>query len=163
MKTITSEHVENTWTRMAEMSLDQAQKFAFQMAEEQPHILEYLAASGEAYEFNNDENELLVYLGIVVWQMMCSNDKLPKIEPDSIIDVEEKNLSMIDYLSIEDEKSFDDIVIEIFEKHNQPEILKYLLEALLEEEDEDCDIRDEMKGALFHCLKTVVEVVDLHD
>ncbi|MGQ9498721.1 MAG: hypothetical protein ACUVSP_10670 [Desulfotomaculales bacterium] len=44
-----------------------------QMSRQQPAVLAYLLAAGEGL-LNEDEQELLFYLGVVVWQIMLKGD-----------------------------------------------------------------------------------------
>ena len=44
--------------------------------------------------------------------------------------------------------------------YSQPEVLKYVVEAIMEQPDEDCVIRDENLGVMFLDLKTVIDCFD---
>ncbi|MFC1849144.1 hypothetical protein ACFL27_02945 [candidate division CSSED10-310 bacterium] len=161
MKPISSYWVEKTWRKMSAMSPNKAISLGQQLENKQPYAMTYLLAYGERENMNQDEKELLLYLGMVVWQMMLTgNHNLPTVSIDQIEQMEEKNLTMIDYLSAESENNFQEAILAIFDNYNQPEVLRYVVEALEEEDDDECDIRDEMKGAFFLPLKTIIDCFD---
>jgi len=130
------------------------------MSSEQPFILTYLMAIDNAI-LNQDERELLFYLGVVVWQIMSQGSTpLPKVTQETLDEVEESNTKMLEYLEGESETSFIETVETIVKNYNQPEVLRYVIEALMEESDEESLIRDEYKGMMMINLKTVIDCFD---
>jgi len=130
------------------------------MSREQPFILTYLMAIDNAI-LNQDERELLFYLGVVVWQIMSQGSTpLPKVTQETLDEVEESNTKMLEYLEGESETSFIETVETIVKNYNQPEVLRYVIEALMEESDEESLIRDEYKGMMMINLKTVIDCFD---
>lgn len=111
--------------------------------------------------FNQDERELLLYLGVVVWQIMSQGStSLPKIKENTVDKVENSNMKMIEYLKGESDTGFIDTVEKIINNYSQPEVLKYVIEALMEETEEGCLIRDENKGIMAIYLKTVIDCLN---
>jgi hypothetical protein len=172
MNTIPAEIVEKTWRKMAYMPPSKAPSLVNQLAKEQPLILAYLMAAGEDL-LNQDEQELLLYLGMVVWQIMSQGDTpLPEVTEETLDAMEDINIKMLEYLEGESDSDFAFTVETIFKNYNQPEVLKYVIEALMEEEDEEEEehedeteadevaIRDEMKGMLLIYLKTLIDCFD---
>ena len=80
---ISAETVTQVWQDMAQASADEAPHFINEMRVEQPVVLAYLLAVGDAL-FNQHERELIFYLGMVVWQMMKQsknmNNKINHVE-----------------------------------------------------------------------------------
>lgn len=160
MKPISADVVEKTWKRMGSMSVQKAAELIYLMEEQQPFVLAYLLGVG-GDTLNRDERELLLYLGEVVWQIMSQGDTpLTKITGDVLDEVEESNWKMIEYLQGESEAGFIDTVREIINNYGQPEVLRYVVEALMEEEEEGCLIREERKGTMLMYLKTVIDCFD---
>lgn len=156
MKPVSSDIVEKTWKKTGEMSPQATQKMIDIMSTEQPLIFAYLMAVGNDI-LNQDERELLLYLGIVVWQIMAQKDTpLPEITEEILDDVEESNMKMLKYLEDESD-SFIDTMEKMINDYSQPEVLKYVVEALMEEPEEGCLIRDENKGIMAIYLKTVID------
>jgi hypothetical protein len=160
MKPISSEIVEKTWKKMARIPPQEAQKMITLIGKKQPIILAYLMACGSDI-FNQDERELLLYLGVVVWQIMSQGStSLPKIKENTVDKVENSNMKMIEYLKGESDTGFIDTVEKIINNYSQPEVLKYVIEALMEETEEGCLIRDENKGIMAIYLKTVIDCLN---
>lgn len=160
MNKISAEIVERTWKEMSTMSPLNYPKLINKFSKEQPFILTYLIAV-DGQQFNEDERELLLYLGVVVWMMMSrGNNPLPKVTEKMIDDAEEKNIKMLEYLEGETETGFYETTDTILQDYNQPEVLKYVVEALMEDDDEDVDIQEENIGLMMIYLKTVIDCFD---
>jgi len=74
--------------------------------------------------------------------------------------IEDKNFNMLEYLEGETETDFFATVATIIENYNQPEVLKYVVEALMEEDGEAVAIRNENAGIMMIYLKTVLDCFD---
>lgn len=161
MNPITSDIVENTWKTIAETSNYKASEMVRQMGEQQPLMLAYLMEAG-GDELNREEREHLLYLGIVVWQIMLQGKTSPPVINEEILEeVEDLNIQMLEYVEGEPDSEFIDTVQKIINSYNQPEVLRYIVEALIEDPDEEeCIIRDENIGLLFIYLKTVIDCFD---
>ena len=158
MNPISPEIVEKTWKEMAgKSSPETAQEMIDRMSKKQPVILAHLMASGHDI-LNRDEKELLLYLGIVVWQIMLQGDtSLPKVTEKTLEKVDKINMKMLEYLEGESGTGFIETTEKLFKDYPQPEVLKYVIEAIMEEPHEDCQIRDEYKGIMVIYLKTVID------
>ncbi|MCD6232566.1 hypothetical protein J7K28_08115 [Candidatus Aerophobetes bacterium] len=92
MDPIPLEVVERTWRKMSTMPLRELPKLVNLMKKQQPFVLVYLSAVGHKI-FNQDEQEHLLYLGAVIWQIMSQGSKpLTKITGDVLDEVERKNI-----------------------------------------------------------------------
>jgi len=162
MQPISARLVEEIWMNMSETLPDEAPTIIKQLEKEQPVILVYLMAVGSDI-LNKDERELLLYLGIVVWKIMTQSQKpIRHISDEKVDEIEATNMKMLEYLEGEPEWDFDETVRLIIENYNQVEVLKYVIEALMEELDEgETDIREENLGLMMIYLKTVIDCFDL--
>jgi len=157
---ISPEIVEKIWKRMGGMSPQKVPKMINLMSKEQPFVLAYLMATGGNI-LNQDERELLLYLGIVVWQIMSQgNMPLPEITEQTLDEVEDSNMKMLESLEDESDSTFMAAVEKMINNYNQPEVLRYVVEALMEEPEEECLIRDENKGIIMIFLKTIIDCFD---
>ena len=160
MKPIPADVVERTWKKIAETSPHKAPEIIDRMSKQQPLILTYLMAIGDEL-FNQDERELFVFLGIVIWQLMSQGETpLPKVTEEMIDEVEESNFKMLEYLEGESEVDFMETTETMIENYNQQEVLRYVLESIMEEPEEDCEIREENQGLMMIYLKTVIDCFD---
>jgi hypothetical protein len=160
MNKISAEIVERTWKEMSTMSPLNYPKLITKFSKEQPFILTYLMAV-EDERFNEDERELLLYLGTVIWRMMSKgNNPSPEVNENMIGEAEQKNIRMLEYLEGEIEADFYDTTAKIIESYNQPEVLRYVVEALMEEDEDDVEIYPENIGLMMIYLKTVIDCLD---
>lgn len=161
MDMISAETVEKTWRRVASLSPRSAPKLIQRMTREQPLILAYLMAVDNDI-FNGDERQLLLYLGVVVWQMMSQGTQpLPTITEEILDQAEARNMKMAEYLQGETEDGFERAAELIISNYGQPEVLRYVVEALMEEPEEERVIQDQNKGIMFLDLKTVIDCFDI--
>ena len=160
MNPIPADIVEKTWERMIGMAPEEAPEMIERMTQEQPLILAYLMAMGDEL-FNPDEQELLLFLGIVIWQLMQQGDTLLPVVTENMIDeIEESNFKMLEYLEGEPEGDFNETVSSMLENYNQKEILTHVLEAIMEEPEEGSEISEEHQGMMMIYLKTVIDCFD---
>jgi hypothetical protein len=162
MQTISEEIVEREWEKMANLPLDDVPRVIQRMEKEQPMILAFLMAIDDEV-FNQDERGLLLHLGATVCEIMRQGAPRPKRVSEKRMDeFIERTDKMLEYFLEEPPENFEDSVRLIYQNHNQVNVLRYVVEALfeLDEDEEASEVRDEMKGLLFMHLKTVVEALD---
>lgn len=157
---ISAEVVERTWQRIAGQSARDAQKLVNRMSKEQPVVLAYLMAV-DTDIFNQSEREVLLFLGVVVWQIMLQGTRPPPMVTEKILDkAEADNLKMAEYLRGETEAGFEEATRKIIGSYKQPEVLRYVVEAIMEDTKESSPIREENKGIMLLDLKTVIDCFD---
>ena len=160
MEPISVEVVDKVWKRVASISPRRAPKLIQHMTEEQPVVLAYLLAVDDDI-LNDDERQLLLYLGVVVWQIMSQGARpLPKVTEEILDAAETRNVKMAEYLQGETEEGFLEATKTAIGNYSQPEVLKYVVEAIMEEPEEGCVIRDDNRGIMFLDLKTVIDCFD---
>jgi len=160
MEPMPLEVVERTWRKMSKMPLGESPKLINLMRKQQSVVLAYLLAAGHE-TLNQDEQELLLYIGIVVWQIMLQGSKpLTKVTKSALDEAEKANIKMLEYLEGESEADFMETTKKIISNYPQPEVSKYLVEALTEESEEDSVITDKGKGTMMIYLKTVIDCFD---
>jgi len=160
MNKISAEIVEQTWQSMCTMETEELPKIVEQLTNEQPIILAYLMAVGDDF-FNQDERELLLYLGIVIWKIMSQGNKpLPEVSEEQLDEIEDSNMKMVEYLEDESDNDFITTVATLINNYNQQEVLKYVVEALMEDSEDEYDIRAENTGILMIHLKTIIDCFD---
>jgi hypothetical protein len=86
---------------------------------------------------------------------------LSTITEKALENAEATNIKMVEYLQGESEAGFWDATATIVDNYGQPEVLRYVVEALIEEPEEGVVIRDESIGAIFLDLKTVIDCFDV--
>jgi hypothetical protein len=105
--------------------------------------------------------ELAIYIGFVVYRIFeGSRNKIKKITSKEIIYCYEYNQDLMERLEGANEKFIDRIARVQVSK--QPYVMKYVVDALMEESEEEdgVELTDEDKCFLFLLLKTVVDLLD---
>jgi hypothetical protein len=158
MELIPEEIVEKTWQEVAGFSPIRANKEIKKIGNDQPELLAFVTASTE--EMGQEVRELGIYMFFVVSRMFQkAQGKIKRISSEEIIKCHEHNESLLERLEGAHEKFLDRAArIQI---SKQPHVMKYVIDALMEEEGEDAvQLTDEDKGFLFVILKTVIDVLD---
>lgn len=134
---ISYETVTETWQRMADTPIDQAQRLVDQMEQEQPLALVYLLALDD-YPFAQNEREIIFYIGAVIWQIMKQSQKpLQPVQEETLVRTEETNYKFLELLSEDTEADFMSATRNLIDNYAEPEVLRYLVEALMEDLDDD--------------------------
>ena len=156
---ISEKFVEKTWQEVAGYSPNRANKEMQKMGKNQPDLLAFLMALTE--DLDPEVRELAIYVAFVVYRIFeGSQNKLKKITSKEIMDCYEYNEDLMGRLEGAHEKFVDRIArIQI---SKQPYVVKYVVDALIEESEEGdgVELTDEDKGFLFLLLKTVVDLLD---
>ncbi len=161
MKPIPEATIAKVRKKLNELSIHEAPRRLELMNQRQPLILAYLMAAGDDL-LNDDERELLLFLGLVVWEIMSREAELPPVRENLLIAKETGNLRLMGELWRDPEQAIDRTV-DFLETYNQSEVLRMVFEAVMEETDAgEGEIRDENRGNLFIYLKTVIDCFD-HD
>jgi hypothetical protein len=157
MGPITEEVVEKTWQEASLLGPEQAQKEMARLGKRQPDLLAFLMASVD--DVPPDVQELAVYLTFVVYRMFeGSAKKLKKISSREFMACYEENINLLQSLEGTDDK-FVERIIQI-QASRQPHVVKYVVDALMEEERDAVLLSDDDRGLIFIILKTVIDALD---
>ncbi len=159
MKTIASEVVDKTWQRVAGLSNQQGAKLAERMSQEQPFVMAYLMAVDHEL-LDQDERELLFYVGTVIWQIMSEGAKpLPQVTEKRLDEAEAANVGMLESLVGAPDADLTQAAEKLLVDYNQPAVLEYAMEALMEAA-EDQEVRQDNLGIMLIDCKTVIDAFD---
>jgi hypothetical protein len=154
---ISSEIVTQTWQRMSQSPIDQAPKLVEQMKDEQPVALGFLLHLDDL-PFNQYEQELLFYIGLVVWQIMKQSEKqLYKVTNKKLRKAEERNIHTLERLASIGEGEFIASAQLLIGTHAEPEVLRYIVEAIMEVDEEEPGFQEAHKGLAFIHLKILLD------
>jgi hypothetical protein len=158
---ISAETVTRVLESMSAMSEEQAQAMTMQMGKEQPMVLAYLLATSEDEVFDQNERQVLFYIGMVISQIMKQRPNGGKRITETQLERAEKaNEDLLDKMASDSAGDFLSATHAMIESYPEPELLRYVTEALMEDEDGNPDnppIRDENLGLAFLNLKIVMD------
>jgi hypothetical protein len=159
MEPIPEAIVEKTWQEVAGFNPDRATKEMIKVGQSQPELLAFLMES--AKEMGQEVRELVIYMFLVVYRMFQhAHGKIKMISPEEIIECYKHNESLMERLEGAHEKFLDRVAS--IQTYRQPYVVKYVADALMEEDDweEAVVLTDEQKGFLFLLLKSVIDALD---
>ena len=125
----------------------------------QPDLLAFVMESSK--EMGQEVRELAIYMFVVVYRMFQeSRGKIKKISSEEIVECYQNNEGLMERLEGTDERFLDRI--SALQTSAQPYIVKYVADALMEEDEgkDAVTLTNEQKGFLFLLLKTVIDVLD---
>ena len=88
------------------------------------------------------------------------NRPLPMVTEKILDKVVDGNLKMAEYPRGETEAGFEEASRKIIENYGQPEILRYVVEAITVNTEESQPIREGNKGIMLLDLKTIIDCFD---
>lgn len=158
MDPLFEEFVEQSWQQIAVFNHERLTKEMHAMGKNQPDLLAFLMAYTDDLE--QEVKELAIYIAFVVYKTFHdSAGKIPKISSKEIMAVYNENALLLEDLEGAPGKILDKI--ESLKVPRQPYVMKYVLEALLEDaEEEGIGLTEEDIDFLFILLKTEIEVLD---
>ena len=160
MEPIPEAIVEKIWQEVAGFTPDRAKKEMMKIANSQPDLLAFVTELTK--EMDKAVKELAIYMFLVVYQMFHkAHGKIKTISSGEIIKCYEQNEGLMERLEGADEKFLDRIAS--VQTSRQPYVVKYVVAALMEEDDEGEDaieLTDEQKGFVYLLLKTVIDALD---
>ncbi len=159
MEPIPERIVENTWQEFAGFSPAKANKEMMKIGNSQPDLLAFVVESSK--EMGREVSELTIYLFLVVYRMFQgSQGKIKKISPKEIIECYQTNESLMESLEGTHERFLDRIAS--LQTSTQPFVVKYVADALMEEDEGEyvVQLTEGQKGFLYLLLKTVIDVLD---
>jgi hypothetical protein len=159
MKTIPERIVEKTWQEVVGFSPDRAKKEMMKIGNSQPELLAFVVESSK--EMGREVSELAIYLFLVVFRMFQGlHGKVKKISSEEIIECYQNNEGLMERLEGAHERFLDRIAS--LQTSTQPYVVKYIADALMEEDEgkDAVQLTEEQKGFLYLLLKTVIDVLD---
>lgn len=149
--------------RMSDLTPAQAQALVKRMSKEQPYVLAYLLAMSEYEDFTQEESELFLYIGIIIWQVMKQRPGgCPRVTDRHLDKMQKANEDVLEKMATDSAGDFVGATLSMVESSPEPEVLRYLTEALMENEEGTTDsvkMRTENLGYAFLHLKIVMDAL----
>lgn len=126
------------------------------MQAKQPILFSYLLS--ESFKLLiEEEKEYLLYLALVIWKAVDAEvAELPLLDSENIEEVEEKNWTLFNETKA---RKFNEKLDVFFDKYPQEDLLAFVEDALVDDEDEDAFVTKEGKELLFIGLKTTIDAL----
>ena len=126
------------------------------MQAKQPILFSYLLS--ESFKLLiEEESEYLLYLALVIWKAVDAEvTDLPLLDSEKIEEIEEKNWTLLNETKA---RKFNEKLDVFFDKYPQEDLLAFVEDALVDDEDEDAFVTKEGKELLFIGLKTTIDAL----
>ncbi len=159
---ISADTVTRTWERIGTMPPEQVPRLIEQMRREQPIILAYLMAMTGQPEFSSEDRETVFYIGVVVWQIMKQSPRglrrVSERKLDEVLDANDEQLEKLAAGGTNLQRAVEAMV----KSHAEPEALRYIVEALMEEEEPgEPPVSAASLGLAFLTLKNTLDALVL--
>ena len=160
MEILGFEQIDQRWHEMEALEIDSIPEVIDSLGKHQPYILAYLMATGNEI-LDQNEREALLFMGVMIWHIVSSVTlDIPEVSGELLDEKELKNISMLEYLSGEPEPEFMDTVDKIIANYHQSELLKYIIDRLMEEPEKGVAISENNVGMIVIYLKTIIDCLD---
>ena len=158
MNRITTEQIE-----AKALTLDQIQDEVVmgalidEMADAQPNLLAYLMTIGED-DFNEEERELMLFLGLLIWQCMGEAGEIATFTTARMHEIQALNFPLLESLETQGKGDFTANLEKILEDYPQAELLEYIVATI--SEDESYWIRPGNQYIMIIFLKIIIDCLD---
>jgi hypothetical protein len=162
MKFVPADTIDAVIELLDNVSDEQYEQRMEDFAEAQPVIFAYLFDEENFHLLTEDEKGFMQYLALIIWAANEQvNGTAPEASEEQIGAAEERNYAVLDGHTARD---FSDRVDPLFEDYPQEDLLAFVEEALLEDEEEpEVLITKEGREPIFVALKTVIDVLINHE
>lgn len=100
-------------------------------------------------------------MGMMVWYIAeKTGEVIPEISAELLEEKEKVNIKMLEYLAGEPEAEFFETVETIMSKYRQAELLRYIIDKLMEEPQKGVAIHEDNMGIIVMYLKTIIDCID---
>lgn len=160
MRSLTFSEIDSLWEKMAVIDPDDMSEMMKIIGERQPYVISYLLGITDDI-LSDPEREIVLYMGLVILRIIQRlGIKYEKIPLETLLEKEENNFRMLEYLGGEPDTEFTETVGKIMDKYSQSELLRYIIDRIMEESLNAGDIVGDHIGIMVIYLKTFIDCFD---
>ncbi len=160
LRPLTYDEIDKIWQEKADLEPKEVPELIENMGNKQPYVLSYLLATGNEILVPS-EREVVFFMGVLIWYVIDSlKIKLDEIPIEQLLENEEKNYEMLEYLAGEPDSEFMETVSKIMEHYNQSVFLRYIIEQIMNEPKKEIEIIENHIGMMVIYLKTFIDCID---
>ncbi|MDQ7053987.1 MAG: hypothetical protein Q9P14_14275 [candidate division KSB1 bacterium] len=161
MQAISEATIYTLWQEMNDLDPDAAIRMVEDLSDHQPLLVNYLIHTGKDF-LTAEEQEFFMFLGLSIYLAFeKAGAVIPEIQREAIEAAEQRNASMVKYLSEEPESDILNTVLNIWKGYNQRGLLRFLIETIVDdEENNEMFEDDEHRAFVFIGLKTLIDCLD---
>jgi hypothetical protein len=153
------ETIEAVWERQTEFSEAEWSQWVDQFAQEQPALLVYLGAADQAVRESDDDTCELMPLAALIYDSLRARASLPVIDPETIEEAEDANIALLRSLDNASEAEHHAVVENLVSQYPQSPMIAFIMERLMEGNEETPDLAPDHVGMELLYLKTMIDAL----
>ncbi len=154
---IAEEYISIKETEIESLSEKELESLLDRFHDEQSFLFSFLVIMGEE-NLRDEEAELLLDEGLFVWYLLQAEYELDEVSPDELESLREENIEVLEKMEGEDHEENKLDFSELLASYDEPELLKYLIEAVFEREQEVVK-KSATRVSLFLYLKVILDAL----
>jgi hypothetical protein len=160
VRSLTFTEIDSLWEEMAAIDPEDIPELMTIVGEQQPHVVSYLLGITDEI-LSDPEREIVFFMGVVMLRVIQGlGIRNKEISLETLLEKEKTNFRMLDYLAGEPDAEFTDTVGKIMDNYNQSELLRYIIDRIMEEPLNDTGIVNDHIGIMVIYLKTFIDCFD---
>ncbi|MEM7509305.1 MAG: hypothetical protein AAF388_00150 [Bacteroidota bacterium] len=154
---IAEEYISIKETEIESLSEKELESLLDRFHDEQAFLFSFLVIMGEE-NLREEEAELLLDEGLFIWYLLQAEYELDEVSPDELEILREENIEVLEKMEGEDHEENKLDFSELLGSYNEPDLLKYLIEAVFEREQEVVK-KSATRVSLFLYLKVILDAL----
>ena len=159
MHQVPRETIEAVWEKQMDFSDAEWSQWVDQFAQEQPALLVYLGAADQTVRDSEEESSQLMALAALIYDSLRARTSLPVIEPEVIEDAEDANIALLQSLDDASESEHHAVVEKLINEYQQAPMIAFIMERLMEGNEETPDLAPDQVGMELLYLKTMIDAL----
>lgn len=160
MRSLTFTEIDSLWEEMADIDPEDVPELMKVIGKQQPHVVSYLLGITDDI-LSDPEREIVFFMGVVMLRVIQGlGIRNEEISLELLLEKEGTNFRMLEYLAGEPDTEFTDTVGKIMDNYNQSELLRYIIDRIMEEPLNDTEIENDHIGIMVIYLKTFIDCFD---
>ncbi|MEL6191628.1 MAG: hypothetical protein AAFR66_06250 [Bacteroidota bacterium] len=154
---IAEEYISIKETEIESLSEKELESLLDRFHDEQSFLFSFLVIMGEE-NLREEEAELLLDEGLFIWYLLQAEYELDEVSPDELESLREENIEVLEKMEGEDHEENKLDFSELLGNYSEPDLLKYLIEAVFEREQEVVK-KSATRVSLFLYLKVILDAL----
>ena len=117
------------------------------------------AAADQTVRDSEEESSQLMALAALIYDSLRARTSLPVIEPEVIEDAEDANIALLQSLDDASESEHHAVVEKLINEYQQAPMIAFIMERLMEGNEETPDLAPDQVGMELLYLKTMIDAL----
>ncbi len=159
MNQVPREIIEAVWEQQTEFSDEAWSRWVDQFAQEQPALLVYLGAADQTVREAEEETSALMPLAALIYDSLRARATMAEVEAETIEAAEDANIALLQSLDDASEAEHHAVVEKLITEYPQAPMIAFIMERLMEGNEETPDLAPDQVGMELLYLKTMIDAL----